>query len=69
MGGEIELGKMQVKLEENQVTGAKRKKTRVGGHAGGGRCLIGIETLIIWFSWKEATNAFVPLSLLFGWEG
>lgn len=69
MGGEIKLGKMQAKLEKNQVTRAKRKKTRVEGHAGGSRCLIRIETLILWFSWKETTNDFGPLSLLFGWEG
>lgn len=26
MGGEIKLGKMQIELEKNQVTGARRKK-------------------------------------------
>lgn len=49
MGGENNVEKMQVKLEKNQVTVATRKKRRVDGHAGGGRCLIRIETLLIWF--------------------
>jgi len=67
-GGEIKLGKMQVRLEKNQVTGAKRKKRRAEGHAGGGRCLTRIATLITWFSWKEIAHDFGLLSPLFGWE-
>lgn len=68
MGGEISVGKTQVKLEKNQVTVATRKRTTVDEHAGGGRCLIRIETLILWFSWKETANDFGPLRILFRWE-
>lgn len=68
MGGEFKLGKTQVKLEKNQITRAKRKNTRVR-HTGRGRCLIRIKTLIIWFSWKESTNDFAPVSLFFEGKG
>lgn len=44
-------------------------KTRVEGHAGGSRCLIRIETLIIGLAGKKTANGFGPLSLLFVCKG